>query len=225
MTPHPPASQGIAMENRQIPLVAILAGGKSSRMGMDKAELMLSGMPIIEHVWNRVSSVASEVVIVGGAPKLEHLGVKTISDDYFNAGSLGGIATALNYCRQNLGADGYVLCIACDMPFIKEELLVRLWGLRYGCDVVVPRTGKGFEPLCALYGVSCLKEISGRISSGRLKIQQLFSKVRTRELGIGEILKIDPEVSSFININSPDDLTAARNHVDAGWPAMLNVGS
>ncbi|PLX39726.1 MAG: hypothetical protein C0608_11150 [Deltaproteobacteria bacterium] len=203
------------MRDGLIPLVAILAGGKSSRMGEDKAELLISGIPIIERVWGRVSKIAKEVVVVGGTPKLDYKGVKTIGDAYVNAGSLGGIATALDYCRRKLGDEGHVLCIACDMPFIKEALLMRLWELRVGCDVVVPKTQKGYEPLCALYGVGCLQAMLGQISLGDLKIQHLFQKVRAEILDLDELRKIDPELTSFTNINDPGDLSEARNQAAA----------
>jgi molybdopterin-guanine dinucleotide biosynthesis protein A len=179
-------------------------------MGMDKAALLLDGVPLLERVLMRVSAVAASVVVVGGAPRLSARGIPTLPDLYPGANAMGGIATALNYAAQSLGPDVPVLCTACDVPFLEPALLAHLWEVSPGWDVVVPRVTEGYEPLCALYRGTCLVAFEEEMARGNLAIRDVFRRVRTREVLEPELRRFDPELRSFVNLNRPTDLEVAR---------------
>jgi molybdopterin-guanine dinucleotide biosynthesis protein A len=187
-------------------------------MGSDKVALPFGGIPLIERVWRTLEPVARRVVVVGGEPRLDRYGVETIPDRYPGADSLGGVATALAHASETLGSDAWTLCVACDMPFLRPRLLAFLAELCEGFDVVVPRTGAGYEPLCALYRATCLPVIVAEIERGNLRIRGIFDKVRTREVEEQEVRQVDPNLRSFLNINRPEDLEAATRLLHTGDP-------
>lgn len=200
---------------KPIPMAAILAGGKGRRMGADKAVLPLQGMPLIERAWQRVSAVSESVVVVGGEPRLDHRGVETIPDRYPGANAMGGIATALIRAASLVGPEAWALCVACDMPFLEPEVLAYLARWIPNFDIVVPHTGPGYEPLCAIYRATCLPAFDAEIGRGNLRIFDLYDQVRTHVVREEELRKIDPELASFLNLNRPEDLETARRLLGA----------
>ncbi|MBI5016583.1 MAG: molybdenum cofactor guanylyltransferase [Deltaproteobacteria bacterium] len=192
-----------------LPCAAILAGGRGRRMGADKVLVTLEGTSLIERVWARLAPLAARVIVVGGEPRLEHRGVETIADRYPGADSLGGVATALAWVSEAIGADGLVFCTACDMPFLEPSLVAHLAERAAHADVVVPRTSAGYEPLCAVYRAACLPAFEAAIRSGNLRFRDAYRGLRCREVGEGELRRFDPDLHSFVNINRPADLEAA----------------
>lgn len=180
-------------------------------MGADKATLDFGGMPLIERVWSRVAPLSERVVVVGGEARLDHRGVETIPDRYPGAGAIGGVATALAYAVSRSGPDAWLLCVACDMPFLEPRLLAHLAGLMAGFDVVVPRGRLGYEPLCALYRATCLEPLEREIGKGNLRIFDVFRAVRTKEVPEDDLRPMDPQLRSFVNVNRPDELKQAQS--------------
>jgi molybdopterin-guanine dinucleotide biosynthesis protein A len=185
-------------------------------MGADKVGILLEGIPLLERVWSRVARVADRVVVVGGVPRLDRLGVSTVPDRYSGADSLGGIATALAYAGETVGNEDPVLCVACDLPLLVPSLLLHLFQRSSGWDVVVPRVAAGYEPLCALYRPSVLPVFEEQISRGNLRIREVFRAVKTLEIGEEELRRFDPELVSFLNVNRPEDLERARGLLSGG---------
>lgn len=163
---------------------------------------------MIERVYRSVEAVSERAVIVGGGPVLGHLGVLTIPDRHPGANAMGGIATALEHAMETLGEDALVLCVACDMPLLAPTLLLALYQASRGYDAVVPRTKVGYEPLCAVYRVSCIPAFQGEIARGNLRIPDAYRKLRLRELDEEALRRVDPGLRSFVNINWPEDLVA-----------------
>ncbi|NOY45155.1 MAG: molybdenum cofactor guanylyltransferase [Deltaproteobacteria bacterium] len=195
----------------RIPLAAILAGGKGRRMGgRDKARMEFLGAPLIERVFAAVEPLADRVIVVGGGEYLIRRGVPTIPDRFPGASALGGIATALAWARENVGPGAWVLCLACDMPWIRREVLNLVWSRRDEAQVVVPRVEAGYEPLCALYRESALEVLVERISAGDLSILRAFPRLRTVEVGEEEVRRIDPDLRTFLNLNRPGDIKQAE---------------
>ncbi|MEW6487013.1 MAG: molybdenum cofactor guanylyltransferase [Thermodesulfobacteriota bacterium] len=211
-----------------IPFAAILAGGRATRMGRDKAALELEGFPLIEWVLDRVRQAAETVFAVGGPPRLDHCGTPTVADRFPGANAMGGVATALAYAAERLGAEAWVLCVACDTPFLEPGLLLELFARRAGADAVVPRTAAGYEPLCALYRASCLPVFQKAIAAGNLCILDVFPAVHTREVPETELRRTDPDLRSFLNLNRPDDLAVALRLAQAcappHWPRLPQTG-
>lgn len=205
----------------RIPFAAILAGGRATRMGRDKAVLELEGFPLIEWVLDRVRQAAETVFAVGGPPRLDHLDVPTVPDRFPGANAMGGVATALACAAERAGPEAWVLCVACDTPFLEPRLLLQLFAQRAGADAVVPRTAAGYEPLCALYRVRCLPAFERKIAAGNLCILDVFPAVRSREVPEAELRRTDPGLRSFLNLNRPADLEVALPIVAQCAPPRL----
>jgi len=184
----------------------ILAGGKSKRMGVNKAFLKVGDLPIIERVIDKASLVGEEVILVTNSPdEYAHLGYPTVQDIFPGKGSLGGIYSGLREARHP-----YVLVVACDMPFLNASLLRYMILLSRGYDIVVPRTDQGVEPLHALYSKACLPTMEQLLQQNNLKIISFYSLFRVRYVEQEEVELLDPQHLSFFNVNTPDALKWAR---------------
>ena len=188
----------------------ILAGGKSVRLGHDKVIERLGNSTLLEKVISRIDSFSKEIVIVTaeertfskltGNPK-----VKTVCDILPGRGSLGGIYTGLVTSNSF-----HNLVIAADMPFLSRELLAYMIEITDGYDYVIPRIGKFYEPLHAIYSKSCISPIEDLISRNRRVIVELFNYVKVKYVDTEEINRFDPNHLSFFNVNTEQDLELAR---------------
>lgn len=184
---------------------AIMAGGKSSRMGTDKAFVPLLGKPMIEHVLECVSGLGDEQIIITNAvQKYRYLGLPLFSDIYENHGPLGGLHAALAQAKYK-----HVLVVACDMPWLNRSLLAYMVSIRDTADVIVPRWTKFPEPLHAVYSKACLDAVAASLEEQRLKLIAFYGRVRVRYLEREELARFDARGRSFANINTPDDLSQA----------------
>lgn len=183
--------------------VAIQAGGKSSRMGTDKAFVPFRGRPMIEVVRAAVEGLGDELIVITNQPDAyAHLGLPMFGDLYPDTGPLGGIYTALHHATHP-----HLLTVACDMPWLNRPLLDYMIGLRQTADVVVPRWDKFPEPLHAVYGKACLEPIREKLDAQMYKITAFFGRVTLRFVERDEITRFDPQGRSFVNVNTPEDLT------------------
>ena len=189
----------------------ILAGGMSRRLGRNKALEPFQGEPLIRRVIARMGQVGESVsVIVNEAQRAHELDlpeeVASSVDRYPGKGSLGGIVTGLITSPTVWSA----FC-ACDMPFVNTRLYRYLASLRDGYDAVVPVVDGRPEPTHALYSRVCITPIEERIEADDLKISSFFSEVRVRLVPEDEIRRLDPDLLSFFNVNTQDDLETAVN--------------
>jgi molybdenum cofactor guanylyltransferase len=193
----------------------IQAGGRSTRMGgQPKALMDLGGRRIIDRVADVVRAVADDVLIVTNTPDLyAWLGLPMVPDVFPDHGSLGGIYSGLRAARGDAA-----FTVACDMPFLMPEV-ARLVTDRAGdADVVAPRVGEQWETLHACYGRACLEPIETCLRAGRLKIVGFFDDVRVLAIEEGEVARFrSPEVV-FMNVNTPEELEAARRLLPALEP-------
>lgn len=188
---------------------AILAGGRSSRMGTNKALLAFGGRTIIAGVLEGIRPLFDEVIVVANDREAyRDLGVPIVLDRVPDKGSLGGIYTAVVTARHS-----HAFCIACDMPFPNPALIARLRDLAPGYDVVVPRAGEGVHPLHAVYGKDCLPIMEEMMAANRLKIDGLYPRVRVRYVDEEEIRPFDPHLDCLLNVNTRDDLAAAAERL------------
>lgn len=186
--------------------VAILAGGRSSRMGTDKSFVPLLGKTMIQHVIARVRPLGAQTILITNRPDdYAPLGLPMFPDVLPDKGSLGGLYTALT-CSPT----AYTLCVACDMPFLNPALLKYLLSLREGYDVIVPRINGFPEALHAVYSKACLGPMREKIDQGRLKVIGFYGHVRVRFVEEEEVRRFDPALRSFINVNTPEELAAIR---------------
>jgi molybdopterin-guanine dinucleotide biosynthesis protein A len=181
----------------------VLAGGKSSRLGEDKALLELGGDTLLARAVHALRPLTDDILIVANDPsKYEPLGLpaRLVSDDFPGRGSLVGIYSGL---RQTVHP--CALVVACDMPFLNIALLRYMLGLVEGYDVVIPQLDGFLEPLHAVYRRSCLPAMHSLLDRGRRQIIGFFPEVRVRYVEEHEIDRFDPRHLSFVNINTAED--------------------
>jgi len=184
----------------------VLAGGQSSRLGMDKSFVNVNGQSLIEQIVVKLARLSDDVIIVTNSPeKYDHLKARLVGDIYHGKGALGGI-----YSGLRTAANSYSLVVACDMPFLDLNLLCYMILLARGHDVVIPRIGGFLEPLHAIYSKSCLEPIDRLLARGGLKIIDFFFEVRVRYVEEGEVDIFDPQHLSFFNVNTPNDLEEVK---------------
>ncbi len=175
---------------------AIMAGGKSSRLGRNKALLSLGGATVIEHVIATVSAIATPVTIITNNPEeYKHLGLATAGDLRPGCGPLSGIHAALS-----LSGTEYVLVKSCDIPLVGPEHLSLLHRSYPGHDITIFKTSR-FQPLCAIYRRTCLPALEDLIDHGEYRIIDLFPTLDTH------VIRSDDE-DAFRSINTDEDYEA-----------------
>lgn len=181
-----------------------MAGGKSRRMGRDKAWLHLGdGRPIVGRVIDVMREVADEVFIVANDERYSSLGLRVVPDRFPDGGVLGGIATGVG-----AAAHERVLVAACDMPLLRPEVFRLLIERSEDVDAVIPRVGAQYEALHALYTKACLPAMERALASGRMRVISFFDDVRLRVLDEPELRAADPLLRTFTNVNTPEELAA-----------------
>ncbi|MFB0536626.1 MAG: molybdenum cofactor guanylyltransferase [Anaerolineae bacterium] len=187
----------------------VLAGGQSSRLGMDKSFVNVNGQSLIKQIVAKLARLSDDVIIVANSPeKYHHLEARLVGDIYPGKGALGGI-----YSGLKSAANTHSLVVACDMPFLDLNLLRYMILLARGHDVVIPRVGGFPEPLHAIYSKSCLEPIDRLLARGGLKIIDFFPEVRVRYVEEGEVDIFDPQHLSFFNVNVPGDVEEMKELV------------
>lgn len=187
----------------------VLAGGKSRRLGRDKLVEPFEGVPLIARVIERLRPVCSEIVVVGAEPGAADSlplpdDARTAFDLYPDKGSLGGIYSGLAKATNH-----WSLVVAGDMPFLNSSLIEYMVSLADGYDAVVPRVEGRPEPTHALYAKDCLTPIHARLERDELKIARFFDDVRVRFVEEPDVRRFDPDLLSFFNVNTQDDLNRA----------------
>jgi molybdopterin-guanine dinucleotide biosynthesis protein A len=191
---------------------AVLAGGGSTRMGVNKALLAFGGVRIIEMLLRMIRPLFPEIVIVANDPDAyADLGVPVWPDRIPEKGPLGGIYTAVFH-----SAFPQTFCIACDMPFANPGVIAFLRDVSPGYDVVVPRTADGYQPVCAVYSKTCLPHMEAMICADRLRIDRLFPGVHVRTVGEDELRPLDPSLLCYVNVNTREELEAAARLAAGG---------
>lgn len=184
----------------------VLAGGRSSRIGQDKATIKLGNLTLMERVVSILSQLVEEVVVVGGdSAGSASLGLRAVDDIFPGGGVLGGLYTGLRVAKHSR-----ILAVGCDMPFLNPELLRYMLQEVKGYDVVIPRIGEYVEALHAIYSKACLPPIGRKLEEGNLRLVSFFPEVRVRHIEAEEIERFDPKHLSFFNINTPADLRRAE---------------
>jgi FdhD protein len=210
--------------NDRLPITAaILAGGRSMRMGIDKTLLPVDGTSLVTRVARAVGEVCAHTLVVTNRPEAMAEaglppGVGIVADEVAYQGPLGALATALKE-----SSDDWVLAVAADMPWLQPDVVRALWDARGGAQVVVPITAKGAEPLLALYHRSCLPAVSRVLESGRRRLVAIFPAVTVAEVPIESLRGVDPELLSLVNVNTAEDLAEARDARPSGRPAPLRA--
>lgn len=181
----------------------VLAGGASSRMGLDKALLPWGGGSLLERAAGVLRQTFGNVVIVGAPQRYSHLGLPVIGDAVPGLGPLGGLLTALRHRKLSSPDPGWIVLLACDMPLVDRGTLQELAGeieAHPGAAAIVPETESGLEPLCAAYHVRLLPAVEEAAEHGgrSLKMQDFVESQET--------VFWRPETPfAFANANTPEE--------------------
>src|SRR6266508_1959081 len=207
----------------------IQAGGRSSRMKLDKAWLEIDGVPMIERAVAAAKPAAGRLGIIVNAANLqieryerlaESRDARLIFDLHEHLGPLGGIHTALTHC----GAEESALILACDLPFITTEFLSYLCNVHQGENpLVASRNPQSItdpldqsnrpQPLAAIYDQSLEAVVSQMLAADELKVDLLHSRVPTRRVGFAEFSHLRDAQRFFINVNPPEEYQAALRRI------------
>jgi molybdopterin-guanine dinucleotide biosynthesis protein A len=185
----------------------ILAGGKSTRMGTDKAFVRLGGRTLLARMLDLAQSISPQVRIVGSSEKFAPFG-SVVEDVFRDCGPLGGIHAALRASRTEFN-----LIIAVDMPFVTRtflEYLIEQARLAPEAEAVIPRCDAGWQPLCAIYRRGFGFVAENALRAGRNKIDLLFDLARVRSIEQDESERAGFSSDMFRNLNTPEELEAQK---------------
>jgi len=180
----------------------ILAGGKNSRMGINKAFLEIDGTRLIDNILAVYQKIFPEIIIVTNDPLsyTEFSDTVVVTDIYKEKGALGGIYTGLFYATYD-----YSFVAACDMPFLNEDFIIYLTEQIDKFDIVVPQLSDGFQPLHAIYSRNCLSHIKKLLIANKLKIAGFYKEVRLLSIPEEKIKPFNKDGRLFLNVNTRKD--------------------
>ena len=210
----------------------ILAGGKSRRMGENKALMQLGDDSLIGHVIHRMHRVTDELLLITNSPtEYRHLGVSMPGDIFPDTGALGGIYTGLTHASHDA-----TLCVACDSPFLEPKLLTYLVSVLGEYDAVMPHTYSmqipfyrnkdigvtnpshstdqiTLQTLCAVYSKRCLSIIELMLRESELRVHAMAERAHIKRVSPEVWQRFDSEGMSFFNINTPQDFERADSYM------------
>jgi len=183
----------------------ILAGGKSLRYGKNKALVEVDGTRLIERVINVMQPLFEKLIIITNTPhEYDYLQLPMHEDLIKGLGPVGGVYTGLETISSESG-----FFVACDMPFLQSDLIRHMVEIRGDFDAVIPKVDWKIEPLHAIYTRNCLPAIKKLIDAQGYQIIRFFDNIRVRYVKEEEIRSFDSRLKSFLNVNSPGELTDA----------------
>jgi molybdopterin-guanine dinucleotide biosynthesis protein A len=206
----------------------VLVGGRSSRMGRDKALLELAGKPVLQRTADLLTPLVAGITLVtsaasassadsgnppnpiDGLKRYARFGWPTCADRWADAGPLGGIATALTCATTT-----WCLFLACDLPYLTEDWLIFLLAKtgESAADLIIPENVRGLEPLCAVYRSANAAVLAAALESGVRKVTDAFEKLRVERVPENEWRKFSPDGSLFHNMNTWQDYLDARQYL------------
>jgi molybdenum cofactor guanylyltransferase len=187
----------------------VLCGGESRRMGQSKAWLPFGPEVLLQRVVRVLSTVVSPVVVVAAqGQELPDLPAEVMiaRDEQPALGPLGGLAAGLSALPESIEA---VYAAACDAPLLKPEFVVEIIGRLKYHDIAIPRDGKYHHPLAAVYRRSVEAKVRALIAEDRLRPFFLLESSDVYEIDVEDLRRIDPELDSLRNTNTPEDYQAA----------------
>lgn len=186
----------------------ILAGGQNSRFdGRNKSLISFGEIRIFDHIYETFKSLFDHIIIVTNEPESYLEWDATIVSDLFDIRcSLTGLHAGLFYTRTP-----FAFFSACDTPFLRPDLIkLLITSTTSKDDIVLPKTAAGFEPLCAVYSRRCLAAIENRLRQKKLAIRGIYRKLKVKTVTEKRLRAVDPDLDSFFNVNTPEDLKQAR---------------
>ncbi|MYA02283.1 MAG: molybdenum cofactor guanylyltransferase [Chloroflexi bacterium] len=200
--------------------VIILAGGFGRRLGRDKATTEAGGRPLLHWSALAAAQVTNDIVVARRPdqqfPPLSGVDWREIVDHRHDRGPLAGLEAALPQIEHDLA-----VAVACDMPFLKPDLLRAVAEACSDVAIAMPRIDGVAQPLLAAYRPSIVPQATGLLDEGDGRIRALLRLVEHHILDIEELRVLDPELESFTNVNQQEDLNAVEHALTLRNPAEL----
>lgn len=174
----------------------ILAGGKSTRMGFNKALAQLHGKPMIAHVLETLSATCEEVLISGNQEGFLAFNARIIEDNYPDQGPLGGLQACLSEAKNER-----CIILSCDTPFVNQDILRQMTDAYQDSDALIASCNGRIHPLIGIYNRSALRTIEANLSAGNLKMTSSLDSMNTQYLEFPIT-----QLHAFTNINTPEEL-------------------
>jgi molybdopterin-guanine dinucleotide biosynthesis protein A len=188
----------------------ILAGGDSQRMGRDKANILLGEQTLLQRVIVTMQLIFPRVILSVRQPRPEIILPQICdvnSDGGMGTGPLAGLAASLVQITTP-----WVFAVACDMPFVSTTTIEYLSQQRAGNQAVVPVVHGHPQPLAAFYASSCLETIRGHLAGGgKNSLRAILERLQVRYVDEAELLKVDPALRSFLDLDTPQDVALAKS--------------
>ncbi|WP_153109089.1 molybdenum cofactor guanylyltransferase [Propionivibrio limicola] len=185
----------------------ILAGGDSRRMGFDKTALTLDGQTLLQRAIERMQAVFPRVLVSVRQPRAD-VDVPQVFDAFPDAGPLAGLCAGLAEAKT-----GWVFAVAADMPFVSPALVEQLAARREGFEAVVPVVGGCPQPLAAFYAVAALPSLRATLAGpGKHSLRAALERLLVCRVDEKSLLAADPELASFVDLDTPADVAVARNN-------------
>jgi len=193
----------------------ILAGGKSKRIGTSKAFIDLNGKPLLLYVVDKAQEIAGEIVVAverdsdpSSYVRILPPSVLVVNDSMVNVGPLAGILAGMRTLSTEYG-----VVLPCDVPFVNVNVLRLLFERASGAEAAIPKWPNGYiEPLQAVYRVeSALRATRSALEAGKQRVNEIIRRLKdVVYVDVEEIKRIDPDLLTFFNVNSYDDVTRAK---------------
>ncbi len=181
----------------------ILAGGKSLRMGTDKAFLAFNGMTLIQQVIEKLSPAVDEIIVVSNNLSFSEMKIDVINDVIKDRGPAGGIHAALQHCSSSK-----IFVVSCDMPFISTEAIEYIIKNSLNTQITLPFHKNNLEPLFGVYSKDCFLQWEQLVQQNVLKLSDIISHFSLQKL----VTDKHPVFTNamFTNINTKDDFINAQ---------------
>lgn len=188
----------------------VLAGGQSVRMGVPKARLPFGDSTLIETVVAALRPLFRTVYVVGRDHEpLADLAVTALTDDRDDRGPLVGLARGLSASDAS-----WCFLVGCDMPFLSPQVIGRMAGFLDECDMLAADVEGRLQPLHAFYSTRCLPAALRLLDEGDTSLKGLLAACKVRSIDGSEFLDLDPELTSFMDLDTEEEYRAARRIVE-----------
>ncbi len=178
-------------------------------MGQPKAALDFGGIPLLTRIVVELKWWFDEIVIVAapksaGQPGIEIPGLKILHDESAFGGPLDALRRGLNALDH-----GFAFACSCDLPLLNSDVAADLVAMLDGFDAVIPEVGGKLQPLHAVYRKQCANAIAALEQKGEKRLTANANAINARKVGESELRTIDPQLTSFFNVNTPEDYQQA----------------
>lgn len=204
---HSACRSGVAASPRtEAATAVILAGGRSSRMGSNKALLPYRGGRFIEAIHRQLAEIFDEVLLVTNSPEqYAFIPCRKAPDLFPGMGALAGIHSGLHHSSNPV-----IFAVACDMPYLNGSLIRHLASRADADGVLIPEGPRGPEPLHAFYGKGCLGAMEAALRNGERRVVSFFGCANVEKVSAEQVAGFDPAFASFSNVNTPEEYFRLR---------------